>query len=225
LNLFDFSHSCIFRLKNFNKKSKMVKSYFRYELKSTFGHANTNKCNVEFKKSDGSLAVGSGESLVFLNLLSGKVQNALRFEQKSSEISSVKILESEFESVAAIGYEDGDIQIFYFSSETDVDQLDDISKEKNTTFTEHDARINVMKFNSTGNLLVSGGDDNLIVAWDLVSQRPLFKLSGHTQPITDLHILNFRGVDYVVSGSKDGLIRVWDTRVQECVQIFRTNRN
>lgn len=92
-------------------------------------------------------------------------------------------------------------------------------------FTEHDARINVMKFNSTGNLLVSGGDDNLIVVWDLVSQRPLFKLTGHTQPITDLHILNLRGVDYVLSGSKDGLVRVWDTRIQECVQIFRTNRN
>ena len=103
--------------------------------------------------------------------------------------------------------------MFYFNSEADVDQLDDFAKEKNTLFTEHDARVNVLKFNSSGNILVSGGDDNLIVVWDMVSQRPLFKLTGHTQPITDLHILNFHGVDYVVSASKDGLIRVWDTRI------------
>lgn len=87
----------------------MVKSYFRYELKSTFGHANTNKCNVELRKSDGSLAVGSGESLVFLNMLSGKTQNALRFEEKINEISAIRIMESEFETVGAIGYEDGSI--------------------------------------------------------------------------------------------------------------------
>lgn len=68
----------------------MVKSYFRYELKSTFGHANTNKCKTEFRKSDGCLAVGSGESLVFLNLLSGKVQKSLRFDEKSSEVSAIK---------------------------------------------------------------------------------------------------------------------------------------
>jgi U3 small nucleolar RNA-associated protein 12 len=203
----------------------MVKSYFRYELKSTFGHANTNKCNVQLKASDNTLAIGSGETVVFLNPTTGKVESHLRFEEKTSQVSAIRIKENEFESIAAIGYDDGDIQINYFNSEQGVDQLDDISKEKNTVFTEHESKVTVLKFNETGNLLVSGGDDNLIVVWDLVTQRPLFKLTGHTQPITDIHILTFRGVDYIISGSKDGLVRVWDTRVQECVQIYRTNRN
>lgn len=203
----------------------MVKSYFRYELKSTFGHANTNKCNIQIKKSDNTLAVGSGETVVFLNPTTGKVESHLRFQEKTSQVSSIRVKENEFESIAAIGYEDGDIQIHYFNSEPGVDQLDDISKEKNTVFTEHESKVTILEFNETGNLLVSGGNDNLIVVWDLVSQRPLFKLTGHTQPITSINILNFRGVDYIVSGSRDGLVRVWDTRTQECVQIFRTNRN
>jgi U3 small nucleolar RNA-associated protein 12 len=203
----------------------MVKSYFRYELRATFGHANTNKCNVQFRKGDNNLCIGSGETVVFLNPTTGKVENHLRFEEKTSDVSAIRIKENEFESVAAIGYDDGDIQIHYFNNEPGVDQLDDISKEKNTIFTEHESRVTILKFNEVGNLLVSGGDDNLIVVWDLVSQRPLFKLTGHTQPITCIEILNFRGVDYVISGSRDGLLRVWDTRIQECVQIFRTNRN
>jgi U3 small nucleolar RNA-associated protein 12 len=191
----------------------MVKSYFRYELRSTFGHSNTNKCTIALKSSENTLAMGSGETVVFLNPLTGKLQSHLRFEEKSSNVSCIQIKESEFESIGAVAYEDGDIQIHYFNSEPGIDQLDDISKEKNVVFTEHESAVRVLKFNETGNLLVSGGDDNLIVVWDLVSQRPLFKLTGHTQPITDLHVLNLNGVDYVISGSKDGLIRVWDTRV------------
>ena len=165
------------------------------------------------KESDNTLAVGSGETVVFLNPTTGKVESHLRFEDKTSRVSAIRVKENEFESIAAVGFEDGDIQIHYFNSEPDVDQLDDISKEKNTVFTEHESKVTILEFNETGNLLVSGGDDNLIVVWDLVSQRPLFKLTGHTQPISSIHILNFRGVDYIVSGSRDGLVRVWDTRI------------
>lgn len=196
----------------------MVKSYYRYIQKHTFGHSNTNQCLPEYRKSDGTLALGSKESVVFLNPQSGELKEKMIFEKKSS-ISSLKIKEDEFESYILVGFEDGDIHIKYYGDEEEVIQ------EKNTVFTEHTARVNCLQISKDGNMFVSGGDDNLIVLWDLVTQNPILKLKGHTAPVTCIDFFRLGNTDYVISGSKDGLIRIWDCSIKICVQVFQSGRN
>ena len=201
----------------------MVKSYFRYEKRGSFGHSYTNQANVEVRPTDQALVIPSGSSLIFLDPLSGNLKEKHTFD-KTSPISSIKLRETEFESLIAVGFSDGDILLKYF------DEDEEIAKEKNASFTEHETKVTCLDFNPTGSVLASGGNDNLIVLWDMVSQAPLFKLTDQSQPVTCLRLIklnlsNGSNAEYLLSGSKDGLLRVWDCSLQSCVQVFRTNRS
>ncbi len=90
--------------------------------------------------------------------------------------------------------------------------------------------------------LASGAKDTCITIWDLVAEVGLFKLRGHKDQITGLQYLhpNDRDVDtnaeanghqpkevansdqqhpgYLLSTSKDALIKVWDIQSQHCIE-------
>lgn len=196
----------------------MVKSYFRYIQKHTFGHSNTNKCRPEYRKSDSSVILGSKETAIFMNPSTGEISQKLKFEKKSS-ISSLKYHEGEFESFLLCGFSDGDISIRYLGED------EEISKEKNTVFTEHTSRVNCLQINQGASIFASGGDDNMLVLWDLINQTPILKLKGHTAPVTCLDFFKLGNTDFVISGGKDGLIRIWDCSIKICVQVFQSGRN
>jgi U3 small nucleolar RNA-associated protein 12 len=90
--------------------------------------------------------------------------------------------------------------------------------------------------------LASGAKDTCITIWDLVAEVGLFKLRGHKDQITGLRYLHpsDRDVDtnaeanghqpkevansdqqhpgYLLSTSKDALIKVWDIQSQHCIE-------
>ncbi|OWF39038.1 WD repeat-containing protein 41 [Mizuhopecten yessoensis] len=69
---------------------------------------------------------------------------------------------------------------------------------------------------------VSIGDDNLAVVWDIQLCLKLFVLSGHTRPITSLLLLrsnaNYSDSDWLLTGSSDKTIKVWDLDTGKCLQ-------
>lgn len=89
--------------------------------------------------------------------------------------------------------------------------------------------------------LASGSRDTDIIVWDLVGERGLFKLRGHKDQITGLSFVaprRFAGDDaqegrledetgqmYILSTSKDALIKMWDVESQYCMETHVTQSN
>ena len=78
--------------------------------------------------------------------------------------------------------------------------------------------ITSLCFDEEGVTLVSGGADSDIVLWDLVSYTALCRLRGHKDGITGVAFLKTPQQQYLVSISKDTLLKVWDLETQCCVQ-------
>jgi len=64
---------------------------------------------------------------------------------------------------------------------------------------------------------VSGGQDTYIVVYDLVADLAQFKLMGHSDHITQLHMVQMenqylKGLtqQVLITSSKDGFIKLWD---------------
>lgn len=86
-----------------------------------------------------------------------------------------------------------------------------------------------------GEYLASGGNDHDIVIWDTYNGEGRFRLNGHTQPITGLSFIYEKETEtdadtilstspkYLLSGSLDGMLKLWDLEQQSCVQSISTH--
>ena len=68
--------------------------------------------------------------------------------------------------------------------------------------------ISSLCFDEESVTLVSGGADSDIVLWDLVSYTALCRLRGHKDAITGVSFLKTPQQQYLVSVSKDTLLKV-----------------
>jgi U3 small nucleolar RNA-associated protein 12 len=135
------------------------------------------------------------------------------------------------QDVFAVGYADGSIRIWDGRTSTVV-----------ISFNGHKSAVTTLAFDRSGVRLASGSKDTDIIVWDLVSETGLFKLRGHKGQITGLHFLHpgvaagENGVDgedantdtdqaFLLSTSKDALIKIWDVNSQHCIEthIAQTN--
>ena len=133
--------------------------------------------------------------------------------------------------VFAVGYADGSIRIWDARTSTVI-----------ISFNGHKSAVTVLTFDQSGVRLASGSKDTDIVVWDLVSETGLFKLRGHKGQITGLQFLHPSsasqedGADdeemdtdadqaFLLSTSKDALIKIWDVTTQHCIEthIAQTN--
>lgn len=114
----------------------------------------------------------------------------------------------------------------------------------NEDFTLHGHRhaVTCMVVSPSHQLLASGSQDCSIILWDTSGDLGLFKLEGHKNEVTGLRFLRHHGgsearlksrkvtlegystkggddiLGFLVSISKDCIIRVWDLTSQICVQ-------
>ena len=108
-----------------------------------------------------------------------------------------------------------------------------------------------MAFDKDGVRLASGAKDTDIIIWDLVAEVGLFKLRGHKDQITALQFLqpsntedeaddgqvNGNGASnhqladhqdhagFLLSTSKDALIKIWDIQSQHCIETHVAQTN
>ena len=135
-------------------------------------------------------------------------------------------------------YADGSIRIWDSSIATII-----------ISFNGHKSAVTTLAFDKDGVHLASGAKDTDIIIWDLVGETGLVKLRGHNDQITGLHYVSPSGQDlvdeseanstksngvsqniephgdYLLSTSKDALIKIWDIQSQHCIEthIAQTN--
>lgn len=66
--------------------------------------------------------------------------------------------------------------------------------------------------------LVSGSNDGDVILWDLAGETGMFRLMAHNDAVTSIKLLDRAPAPVIVTASKDGLLRVYDTESQHCVQ-------
>lgn len=162
-----------------------------------------------------------------------------RWKDKDCRSEVTAIAQSKTDpDVFAVGHADGSIRLWDSRIETVI-----------INFNGHRSAVTTLAFDSQGVRLASGSKDTDIIVWDLVAETGLFKLRGHKNQITGLHFLDssaiasdgmdsnsINGADvpaettqstegYLLSTSKDALIKIWDVASQYCLETHVTQSN
>lgn len=216
----------------------MVKSYDRYEQEKCFGVISSQSnvvwipSNVDRSSKSAGRVITSGlEEILIWDIKTGELVTRLRDGLRpgasnastSQAPSPVTFLTyHETTNVIAAGYNDGSIKVWDIPSASVLVSLQG-----------HKSAITILKFDRSGTRLASGSADSSIIMWDLVGEEGLFKLKGHKGQITGLSFLSENSKsenlddidDYIVSVSKDGLIKLWELKTQQCVESHLAHSN
>jgi COMPASS component SWD3 len=84
------------------------------------------------------------------------------------------------------------------------------------TFIGHQSYVSHIKFNNVTNVLLSCGTDNSLLLWDIRTNKAVFKILGHPEPITSIDI-SFDST-LISSSSHDGYVRLWDMLKATCLK-------
>ncbi|ANB15252.1 Dip2p [Sugiyamaella lignohabitans] len=198
----------------------MVKTYSRYEALSSFGVISSNS-NVAWlpsnSSSTGLAVVGGLEDVLLWDIKSSTLIARLAESREllqAIEVSQVSI--DPTNQLIAAGYTDGSIRVWDVQSKTVL-----------VTFNGHKSAISSLKFDKSGTRLASGSRDSNIVVWDLVAEVGLYRLRSHRDQITSVAFLGGgESVDepYLLSTSKDGMIKLWSLDIQHCVETHVAHR-
>lgn len=216
----------------------MVKSYDRYDQEKCFG-VITSQSNIlwlppsptQSSTSAGRAITSALEEILIWDIKTGEIMSRLRdgltpgASNASTSIppSPVSYLAyHDVNNIVAAGYNDGSIKVWDLSSGSVI-----------ITFQGHKSTIAVLKFDRSGTRLVSGANDSSIILWDLVGETGLFKLKGHKGPISGLEFLSEKYSeenvdeieDYLLSCSRDGLIKLWELKSQQCIETHLAHSN
>ncbi|EMC95327.1 hypothetical protein BAUCODRAFT_536540 [Baudoinia panamericana UAMH 10762] len=220
----------------------MVRSYRRYEAGASFGTVCTASSNTVWTADASSRSTGAGRAYVGAN------EDVLCWDVKKSELLSRwsdKDNKAEVTALApcaaqpdlfAAGYADGSIRIW-----------DALSAQIVVSFNGHRSAVTHLQFDREGARLASGSRDTDVIVWNLLSETAEFRLRGHKDQITGLAFLQTRvsgrqsphtdeAVDvadedgeveekYLISTSKDALIKLWDLTSPHCVETHVAQTN
>lgn len=215
----------------------MVKSYSKYEQSDAFGVVATATSNLVWAaeatqpgiKSSGAgrAYAAANEEVLCWDIKKGELLNRWRDASCTEEVTVIRRSEVD-QDVFAVGYADGSIRIWDGRTSTAI-----------ISFNGHKSAVTTLAFDRSGVRLASGAKDTDIVVWDLVSETGLFKLRGHKGQITGLEFIHPKApvqegeeemeMDtdqaFLLSTSKDALIKIWDISTQHCIEthIAQTN--
>ncbi|KAL7317236.1 beta transducin [Mucor circinelloides] len=201
----------------------MVKAYLRYEALASFGVIASTLANIIYDHT-GKIAIAPAlEEVILWDLKKGVEVGRWREFGNKSEVTC--IAKSPNNKDFAVGYGDGTIRIWNIQSNTST-----------VTLSGHRAAVTALAFDNDGTRLASGSRDTDLIIWDIISESGLYRLKGHKDQITCLTFLDPKKIDdetdvgvsnegYVLSSSKDTLIKLWDLSAQYCRETLVGHRS
>nr|POF19972.1 putative wd repeat-containing protein c3d6.12 [Quercus suber] len=178
----------------------------------------------------GRAYVGANEDVVCWEIKTGELLSRWQDKDNKSAVTCITQCDVQPDLYAA-GYTDGSIRIW-----------DALSAQIVVSFNGHRSAVTHLQFDREGARLASGSKDTDIIVWNLLSETAEFKLRGHKDQITGLSFLKTRGVSrqsphtdegvdivpsdgedeieekYLLSTSKDALVKLWDLTSPHCVE-------
>lgn len=116
-----------------------------------------------------------------------------------------------FNNKLAAGYDDGNVAFF---------NLETLAID--CMLMLHESAVSCLKFDSLGLKIISGGLDTDLVVSDIVDQVGMYRLQGHSGPITSCHFIE-KYKNVAVSSSKDMQIKFWNIDTQFCFKTIADN--
>lgn len=138
-------------------------------------------------------------------------EKIIEIDHEKNEVSALRASPDKLH--IAIGYCNGSVEIFNLLNQNSV-----------CLFTGHRSAINVLRYDKLGMVLLSGGNDNDLVVYDIVDQLGKNRLTGHSGPITDTCFYEPIN-NVVITSSKDTQIKFWDIETQHCFMTVVDHRS
>ena len=212
------------------KKNPLSYSIFRGNLKkraleylckhSVIAHKSKISCIISLKEKN-EIATGSYDKLIKI----------WKISQYNSEILLVSELSGHEDSIIFLKYINDNNKLISTSKDKtlriwDIEYLNCIQ-----TLRYHNSSVLSCSYNPYNNPyeIISGGDDKIIVIWEKYynenNKKIEFKirktLQGHKKSINSL--LFIKENPYLISGSKDKTIKIWDyTQNYKCINTINT---
>ncbi|EMD60589.1 hypothetical protein GGP41_000900 [Bipolaris sorokiniana] len=84
----------------------------------------------------------------------------------------------------------------------------------------HDASILCLQYDSE--IMVTGSSDYTCIVWDITGEEyvPMYRLRGHEAGVLDVCLDD----KYIISCSKDAMIKVWDRKTGSCLRTLKGHR-
>ena len=183
--------------------------------------------------------MGANEEVFCWDVKKGELQGRWKDSNCSAEVTVIARSKADLD-IYAVGYSDGSIRIWDSRIATVL-----------VSFNGHKSGVTTLAFDKAGVRLASGAKDTDIIVWDLVAEVGLFKLRGHKDQITGLHYVHTshhsptvdgdangtevqtngftdddeKHASFLISTSKDALIKVWDVGSQHCIETHVAQTN
>ena len=219
----------------------------KFEHSKTFGQVCSASSNALWtadetsKKSSapGRAVVGANEEVLVWDIKKGELLSRWTANNNHAQVTAISPSQAD-KDVFAVGYEDGRIRIWDSRTATVI-----------LTFNGHKSAVTCLIFDESGVRLASGSRDTDIIVWDLIAEVGLFKLRAHKDQITSLNFLRTPSEPqheedrssnshvsvsalnqpieetggYLLSTSKDALIKIWDLASRHCIETHVAQSN
>lgn len=221
----------------------MVKSYLRYVLEDSFGTVASRACRSIIPLSQDFVITGHDETVSAWNCRTGEAKVHLQAKPNdyhtSSNVTCFLYTNKEQRWIYA-GYSDGSIRRFELNGNINNEYKEVVNED--FTLQGHKGAVTCLSLSPSQQMLASGSQDCSIILWDTAGDLGLFKLEGHKNEVSDLRFVKHNtssegqvksrkvtngghflksGDDilgFLISISKDCIIRIWDLTSQLCIQ-------
>ncbi|KJR81648.1 U3 small nucleolar RNA-associated protein 12 [Sporothrix schenckii 1099-18] len=229
----------------------MVKSYLKFEPARSFGVVASGTSNLLWaghsstsftSTSAASTTTGSGHAIVAANedvlvwdMKKGELLSRWHDDKNTSQVTALAASRAD-RDVVAVGYEDGSVRLWDRRMATVM-----------VNFNGHRSAVTHLAFDGAGVRLASGSKDTDVIVWDLVAETGLYKLRGHKDQITGLAFAEPSlpvggdgedegdgadvvadtpaGDGFLITTSKDSLIKLWDLSSRHCIETHVAQTN